>query len=204
MRSSQTAELRSAGQPRAAVSTSSFSALNRQCADSFLRRGVDRVAQRWGERRQRGFTDSRGRFLTWNCIDLHYRGLVHTERGVIVEVALHYASLVDCDLRAQGVGEAVHDSALNLLLQNGWVHDLSAIYCGDHAVHLGLIILHRDLDYFGQVGLETSEAGDASMVPGGERLVPACFLGGYLHHGAHACPMPSGTGVGEVLFFGRE
>src|SRR5436305_14819095 len=177
-RSSQAAELRSAGQPMAAFLTWIFSALNRQRADSFLRRGVDRVAQRWGYRGQRGLTNSCWGFLACNRIDLYCGGLVHSERGVIVEVALHYASLVDCDLRAQGVGEAVHDSALNLLLQNGWVHDLSAIYCGDHAVHLGLIILHRDLDYFGHVGLETSEAGDASMVPGGERLVPACFLGG--------------------------
>src|SRR5436305_11047265 len=137
MRSSQAAELRSDGQPMAAVPTWIFSALNRQCADSFLCRGVDRVAQRWGERRQGGFTDSGGRFLTWNCIGLHYRGLVHTERGVVIEVPLYDASFVDGYLCAQGVGQPVDDSALNLLFQNGWVHDLSAIYCGDHAMYLG-------------------------------------------------------------------
>src|SRR5436305_9992832 len=104
MRSSQAAELRSAGQPMAAVPTWIFSALNWQCADSFLRRGVDRVAQRWGERRQRGFTDSGGRFLTWNRIDLHYRSLVHTKRGVVIEILLYDASLVDGYLCAQGVG----------------------------------------------------------------------------------------------------
>ena len=75
------------------VPTWSFSALNRQCSDSFLRRCVDRVAQRRGYRRQRGFTDSRGRFLAWNRIDLHCRGLVHAQRGVVVEVALHDAAL---------------------------------------------------------------------------------------------------------------
>ena len=66
-------------------------------------------------------------------------GLVHTEGSVIVEVALHYASLVDRDLRAQGVRQPVDDSTLNLLFKDGRVHDLSAIYCRHHAMNLRLV-----------------------------------------------------------------
>ena len=39
---------------------------------------------------------------------------------------------------------------------------------------------------------------------GGERLVPACFFGSKLQHGAHARRVPGRREVGEILIFRQQ
>src|SRR5437868_279226 len=180
------------------------SALNGQRSDSLLRRRVDRIAERGSERRQGGLSDSRGGLLTWNGIDLHRWRLIHPQRGVIVEVTLYDTAFVDRDLGAQCVRQAVYNATLNLLFENAWIDHLSAIYSGNHTMHSGLVLLHRDLYHLGHVSLETAETRDPAMMSGGKWLVPAGFLGGQLQYRTHPACVPRRREIWKILILGQQ
>ena len=85
----------------------------------------------------------------WCDMDLDYGHLVDPQRVVVVEVGLDDAAAVDGNSLAQYRTQAKHDSALHLLLNDGGIHDDSAIDRAGHLVHLQLAVCHGHLRHLG-------------------------------------------------------
>src|SRR5664279_5178221 len=170
-----------------------------QLADALLGRSVESVAQRGCERRHGRLTDAGGSLVTLDEVGFNRRDLVHAQDRVGIEVRLLNLAVFDCDLAAQCRRQSEDDGAVELLLENVGVDDLSAIDSDDDALDMGIAILHGDFDDFGGVSPKASEGGDAAMTASGEWTSPSGFFGDQLQYTAQAIGSPLGVEVGDLF-----
>ena len=95
-------------------------------------------------------------------------------------------------------------TALNLLFENAGIYYQAAVDDRHNPMHAWLAFFHADLDHFGHVRSEASEAGDAAVPSRGQGLVPSCFLRSKLQHAAHAGSVPCRRKVGKILVLGQQ
>src|SRR5271166_4009259 len=117
------------------ISSKRRSTQNRQSADALLRCGVNRVAQRRGQRRHRRLACPGWRLCAFYKVSLDLRYFVHPDWRIVVEISLQYASLLNRDLSAQGICQSKGNSALDLLFEDAGIDHLPAVHHTCYAMH---------------------------------------------------------------------
>src|SRR5207249_11763994 len=87
---------------------------NRQFSNALAGGGEDGVGNSRGERRHRRLSDSARGCFARSDVDLDDRHFVDPQHGIVVEVALLHAALVDGDGAIKRGAETVDDAALHL------------------------------------------------------------------------------------------
>ena len=153
----------------------------RQGADAFAGGGENGVADGRENGRKRGLAEAGGGIISLEEMDFDFGGhLIHAERRIFMEIALHGAARVDGDFVRHNGAQTFDDGAANLILGVERIDDLAADVTGDPNFvyfHFGFGI-NAQLNDFGKVAAVSKLEGDAHAGAARELLrAPAGFFG---------------------------
>ena len=157
----------------------------RKLADAFARGREDRIAERRGEWRNARLSDTCGRGVVLDKVNVRApRSFGHPRDAVIVEVRLIDYPAGRGDLTGARQARAKHRCAFELGTRRFRIGDETRIDRGVHARNAKLAAaLDLDFDYRRDVGEEASMDGDAHAGPMSHpAFAPAGFLGRQFDH----------------------
>ena len=98
----------------------------------------------------------------------------HPQHGIVVEIVLLNAAVLERDFGFECSGQAKNDAAFHLRLDDVGIDGAPAINGANHTVHTyGAVLFNRSLHNLGDVAIERKMRGDAAAAPWRKRLAPA-------------------------------
>src|SRR5437867_11486105 len=180
------------------------SRLMRQLSQPFPCGRVDCIGERGRGHCRTRLADSTGRLAVPYQTYVDRRRLIHSQDAVVVEVGLLDPTIVQRDFAPQCAADAAHDPALDLRLDDVWIHDLAAVHRAHDPTH-PYVARAGDLDFSNlrQVGApRAEEQRDPTSAAAWHWFAPSSFLRRELQYvpGARRLPEQCAAECHRVLF----